>query len=150
MVNCLDCESTESTVASVCKILSLSRRELDDHVNEFARNPFEIHNNEEADVWLPMLSGVAGKDIADQILGETMWFHATRVQDFLTFRRGLLTVREQLEHTWQFLRTLVADLVSDAQWKDFRIGVEEDNYGLLPEVWKAWQADGGPWAFLLA
>lgn len=146
----LDCESVYSTQESLSALLRVSPEELRRHIDYFVANPLEVRRNQFEDRWLPMLSRITGDAHMDEGAGQTMWFHATRVDDFDAFRRGLRTVREQIEHTWMFLHTLVCDIVSEEKWRCFRRQVERDNYGHPREVHRAWMSDGGPCAFLFA
>jgi hypothetical protein len=147
----LDCESCESTVDSLARILGIERARIAACVDEFKSEDFEVNTDIVDDRWRPMLNAVAGHTVEDFDRGFTHWFHATRVKDLATFRSGIRSLPRQLNETWALLYTFVSDVLSPEQWRIFRSEAERDNFGgHSPDVIRAWMSNEGPYAFLLA
>lgn len=149
-MNTLDCETPESTEASLCDLLGLSPDQLHQQIEELAGISFEVNTDLAKDRWLPMLRHAAGRSFAEALPGTTCWFHATRVQDPSSFSAGIGALPDRLEPTWSFLHSLVADRVSQVDWVRFRRMAEKDHFGHSPLVINAWMSNAGPYAFLLA
>ena len=147
----LDCETLEQAVTSLAAILRVTRSELRRRIDGIKRTDFEINTDTETDRLLPMLRAVAGREVADLDDRKTCWFHATRVGDFTTFRRGVWPLPKNFDRIWESLYLLVTDCVSLKGWEEFRRETEASNYGgHSPDVIRCWKANLGPYAFLFA
>lgn len=147
----LDCETLEQAVTSLAAILRVTRSELRRRIYGIKRTDFEIDTDTETDRLLPMLRAVAGREVADLDDRKTCWFHATRVGDFATFRRGIWPLPKNYDRIWESLYLLVTDCVSAKGWEEFRRETEASHYGgHSPDVIRCWKAGLGPYAFLYA
>lgn len=147
----LDCETLEQAVTSLAAILRVTRSGLRRRIDGIERTDFEINTDTETDRLLPMLRAVAGREVADLDDRKTCWFHATRVGDFNTFRRGIWPLPKNFDRIWGSLYLLVTDCVSLKVWEEFRRETEASNYGgHSPDVIRCWKANLGPYAFLYA
>jgi hypothetical protein len=146
----LDCETPESTALSIARILGLSVREMESLLNEVSDGDYPVNIDMGLDHWLPMIGKLAGRELEDMESGCTFWFHATRINDFGSFRSGIHPLTRQVDEVWKWLHFLVADRISADEWRRFRRRTERDHYGHSEMVHDAWMAATGPFGFLIA
>ena len=53
-------------------------------------------------------------------LDAVCWFHLSRVQSPITFKNGILPLRDQLNSIWDSLRSIAGNRISDSHWTNFR------------------------------
>jgi len=147
----LDCETLELAETSLAAILRVPRLELRRRIDGIKQTDYEIITDTENDRLLPMLRAVAGREVADLVDGQTCWFHATRINDFTSFREGIWPLPKNFDRIWKSLYLLATDCATREGWERFRQETEESNFGgHLPDVIRCWMADLGPHAFLFA
>lgn len=146
----LDCQSLHLIEESLSCLLAISRDQLRKHVDQLVRMQFDVSADIVDDRWLPMLRHVSGRNFEDEKEGITCWFHATRVNDPNSFSTGIGSLNDRLEPTWSFLHSLIADHFTETEWLQLRHEAENDHFGHLPDVVRAWMSNHGPYAFLFA
>lgn len=115
----LDCESIDSTYASIEEIFRIGRPLLE-----------EILGNLDLDRACRRAEGRPGSKIlldavmkharaAGPTFDRTCWFHVTRSRPGNSFRRGLLPLRDALPFVWGFLLMLLPEDFPVENWYEF-------------------------------
>jgi hypothetical protein len=114
----LDCESIDSTYASMEKILSIERPRLEELLGNLdleeergragSSTPGEI-----------LLHAVMSHGAAEPKFDRTCWFHLSRTHPRNTFSRGLLPLNEAMPHIWGLLLMLLPEDFPLEKWYGF-------------------------------
>lgn len=147
----LDCETSELAERSLACILQINKNQLYNRLHALRHDDFPVNTCIVSDRWKPMVNAIAGQQMLDIEIGNTSWFHASRVSKFASFRQGIRPLQFQYDKTWDWLYTLVADKITLKEWSVFRRQTVKDNYGgHSKEVISSWMSAKGPYAFLIA
>lgn len=122
----LDCESLESTRASVSGIIGVSF----DEIKKFMMG-FDLEKSLKISNLLPDYQGhILLKKILELFnshwgYSHTSWFHYTRSQNLDDYSHGLLSLNDRLEKIWDFLFKISSK--SKSEWDVCRKRVENGN-----------------------
>jgi hypothetical protein len=148
----LDCESPESTYASLANIFGMDEGRIRDlllrfDIDEYFRaNPRAKIDSDE------LLLSVMAPSGVPPAYDSTCWFHLTRALPDTTFEQGILPLGTQVNSIWASLFGLLEGSFPEAAWGDFRRSVETDfshrladDYRLKTSRRHLW----GPYAILI-
>jgi hypothetical protein len=128
----LDCETVDSTYASLERILGLHRRELDEF---FEKADIEVLSecsfDGDGDPSRVLLSELQKQMGAGGDYQQTCWFHLTRSVPDTTFEEGILPLPQCRDRIWETLYLFAATRVSRAAWDAFRTNMGTSHYADL-------------------
>jgi hypothetical protein len=150
LMKALDCETVETTLASVANIFGISPAFLETFLDELETPNWDA---EEPSLYpsqvVEKLQGKTGEACS---FDATCWFHFTRTLETNRFEDGILPLGESIDLVWQALFSLLERGLSKVEWDSFREHVESDScsrsgclYQLKlrnPRLW-------GPYALLI-
>jgi hypothetical protein len=146
----LDCESVKSTYTSLESILGVGRERMEVALENLDIEQFYAENPDcplEYDRLLVsrIIDGTVSLPSFDQVC----WFHITRTTPGNSFEQGILPLRHVIDHIWDFLYTLVDDVLSEEEWSAFRQNVGAGHYAHLYRMKLGGRHLWGPYALLI-
>ena len=149
-MNALDCESLESTYASIETILEITQdkikkvfKELDfDSYQNGSLNP---NCDPEKEIYYHLKEHTRTEPIIDKVY----WFHLTRTVKTNNFGGGILPLGQVVNSIWDFLFTLVKDEITLNEWKKIQGNLENGRSAKLYNLKVNKQNLRGPYAFLI-
>ena len=120
----LDCQNLDTALASFA---AACNRSVDAVAEAIRSHPadWDEYEPQLEEAGLPQMLdhlGLAGTDVT---FDGAFYFHGTRVFDPGTFaREGILPLGQIIDRIWASLHVLVADTVSDRQWRGLRADLE--------------------------
>lgn len=145
----LDCETADSTYASLESILGVRRGDLETifgglDVEEFYRaHPRYPHPPEDL-----VYSEVRKISALPGTYDRTCWFHITRTVPSNNFERGILPLGQCIDGIWDFLYSLAKKRVSPEEWATFRADMGDHHHASLYEMKVHDDMHWGPYALL--
>lgn len=119
----LDCESVDSTYASLEEITEINHKEIKKYLANFDMNKYcESHPWEYGDKIL--LNLFKKKYNCGCKFDYTCWFHLTRTFKDNKFERGILPLGEIINEIWDLLFELLPKEFSKIEWIKFRENLE--------------------------
>ena len=145
----LDCESPDSTLASVCAILELSKSDVLDFLRKFDLTEYCKKNGySTGDQSCALLQGILLAFDCNWGFSQTSWFHFTRCADpEVYFKNGLLSLPSVIDNIWDFIFKLSSPGMDQDKWNTIRKKVETEE-----EYYKRrlkFKSQHGPDAFLV-
>jgi hypothetical protein len=113
----LDCETIETTYASLIDILNISKDEI---INFFKKFKFLNKNSADKEIF-ESFQKIYRINIS---YDGTCFFHASRCDDIKRYDNGILPLNEILDEVWSFLYSLIKDKFDKQEWDKFRNELE--------------------------
>ncbi len=125
----LDCESRDSTLASVCTIFELPASDVLDFLRQFDLEEYLKKNRLSAtDQCCALLLEVLLAFDCNWGFSQTSWFHFTRCPDpEIYFQNGLLSLPDLIDDIWDFIFKLSLPSMDRDEWDTLRKKTETDN-----------------------
>ncbi|MGA9998104.1 MAG: hypothetical protein WBP93_22005 [Pyrinomonadaceae bacterium] len=145
----LDCETTDSTYASLEQILGVGRSQLESvfenvDVESFYRDNRYYPQPPESLVFSEVSKVITLPGDYDR----TCWFHLTRTAPSNNFQQGILPLGQRLDAIWNFLYSLAKKSVSPEEWDEFRREMGSHHHAGLYEMKASDSMHWGPYALL--
>jgi hypothetical protein len=150
----LDCQNTSTALQSLAAACQLPVERLAQVVEAHQVDWDAGFGREEPEIaGLRGIFDELGLAIGDINFDGAYYFHGTRVLDPSLFReQGILPLGQMLDRIWDSLYGLIADLITDTDWRDHREKVEArivEGNGVFQYVLKSGNAlHHGPYALL--
>lgn len=143
----LDCSSVDTAAESLCRLLRLSRADLDSRVADIDVD--WNHDNTSPEDQVLIQFGVDPN--APPAPTAVRWFHATRALPGTTFAEGLLPTVAALPKMWEALGTCARRWLSDAAWIEYQQSFSRANRRFAAQFRRKHMAPGweGPFGFLV-
>lgn len=145
----LDCETTDSTYASLEQILGVGRPKLESVFENVDVESFYRDNRYHPQPPESLVFSEVSKVIT--LPGDydrTCWFHLSRVAPSNNFEQGLLPMGQCLDAIWNFLYSLAKKSVSPGEWGEFRKDMGSHHHAGLYEMKASDSMHWGPYALL--
>jgi hypothetical protein len=148
----LDCESLDSTIASLANLCGMSDAMIRSVLTDFDLERFLTdHPHHPAPPSKIVMDALARSMTQPPTIDRAYWFHLSRVTNPKCFEAGIFPLDAQLIRIWEDLERLAVNLVSIEDWHAFRSGAKRTHshhgglYGMKVRDRMHW----GPFAILV-